>query len=291
MTVFTETWNAAFESAPADSDLIAQGASKIRQTRNATAERLDVEHYMAVTDGADQGIHKFLDGNTAARPASPKQGQIYLNTELSAIDFYDGAAWVSTNPIPSGTKMLFFDASAPVGWTIDTTHDDKIIRLDDTTGAGTGGTNAFAVAFGAALATTTDGATATGGTAPADTFSLSGSVSSHVLTTAESPAHEHKLFKNAESTSNPPTDNLAASDFALRGRDGTTNEDYQMAGTTGGSASLANSGTTGGGGGHVHADTFAISGGVSSHTHTIATHSHTVTIDPQFVNGIICTKD
>ena len=42
----------------------------------------------------------------------------------------------------SGTKMIFQQTTAPTGWTKDTTHDDKALRVVTGT-AGSGGTNAF----------------------------------------------------------------------------------------------------------------------------------------------------
>lgn len=43
----------------------------------------------------------------------------------------------------SGTKIPFFQASAPAGWTQDTTHNDKALRVVSSTGGGNGGTTAF----------------------------------------------------------------------------------------------------------------------------------------------------
>jgi len=55
---------------------------------------------------------------------------------------------------PSGTKMFFQQATAPTGWTIDATHDDKSIRLvDGGSGVTTGGTLAFSAAFAAGRST------------------------------------------------------------------------------------------------------------------------------------------
>ena len=47
----------------------------------------------------------------------------------------------------TGASLLYFGASAPVGWTKDTTHHNKAIRLVNTSGGGTGGTKAFTTAF------------------------------------------------------------------------------------------------------------------------------------------------
>lgn len=40
----------------------------------------------------------------------------------------------------SGTKIPFFQASAPTGWTQDTTHNDKALRVVSGSGGGSGGT-------------------------------------------------------------------------------------------------------------------------------------------------------
>lgn len=42
---------------------------------------------------------------------------------------------------PSGTKMVFFQASAPTGWTQDTTHNNKALRVVSGSGGGSGGTH------------------------------------------------------------------------------------------------------------------------------------------------------
>lgn len=49
---------------------------------------------------------------------------------------------------PTGTKMLFQQTAAPTGWTKDTTHNNKALRIVNGT-ASTGGTTAFTTVFGA----------------------------------------------------------------------------------------------------------------------------------------------
>jgi hypothetical protein len=75
--------------------------------------------------------------------------------------------------IPSGTVMLFVQAAAPTGWTKQTTHNDKALRLVSGTGAATGGSVAFTTAFASGTLTFTS--------------------DSHVLTTPEIPSHSHTL--------------------------------------------------------------------------------------------------
>jgi hypothetical protein len=49
--------------------------------------------------------------------------------------------------IPQTTTWTFFQASAPSGWTQNTTHNDKALRVVSGTGAGSGGSIAFTSAF------------------------------------------------------------------------------------------------------------------------------------------------
>ena len=71
---------------------------------------------------------------------------------------------------PTGTKMAFFQATAPLGWTQDVANNDAVLRVVSTAGAGTGGTGS--IATGVVMPTITN---------------------SHVLTLAEIPAHTHQF--------------------------------------------------------------------------------------------------
>jgi len=73
---------------------------------------------------------------------------------------------VDNNAFPSGTKMLFQQTSAPTGWTKDTTHNNKALRVTNGT-VGTGGNASFNTVFGL---------TAT---------------NNHTLTEAQMPSHSH----------------------------------------------------------------------------------------------------
>ena len=71
--------------------------------------------------------------------------------------------------VPSGTKQLFVQTAAPTGWTKDTTHNNKAMRVVSGT-AGSGGSDAFTTTFGSGKTT-----------------------ASHTLTEAEMPAHNHSV--------------------------------------------------------------------------------------------------
>lgn len=68
-------------------------------------------------------------------------------------------------PAAGVTKLPFFQAAAPVGWTQDTANTDAMLRVVSGTGGGTGGTDSPVTGL-----TVTD---------------------SHVLTIPEMPAHTH----------------------------------------------------------------------------------------------------
>lgn len=64
---------------------------------------------------------------------------------------------------PAGTKMVFAQASAPTGWVQDASHNDRMLRVVNTAGGGTGGS-----------------------------WGITGlTVGGHALTLAEMPAHDH----------------------------------------------------------------------------------------------------
>lgn len=84
---------------------------------------------------------------------------------------------ISPTPIiPSGTKMLFQQTAAPTGWTKDTTHNNKALRVVSGA-ASSGGTVAFTTAFASQ--------------------SVSGTVGDTTLTTAQIPSHTHAVYTGA----------------------------------------------------------------------------------------------
>jgi len=75
--------------------------------------------------------------------------------------------------MPSGTKALFQQTAAPTGWTKDTTHNNKALRVVSGT-ASSGGTVAFTTAFASQA--------------------VAGTVGDTTLTTDQIPAHTHTVY-------------------------------------------------------------------------------------------------
>jgi microcystin-dependent protein len=158
--------------------------------------------------------------------------------------------------IPSGTKMLFQQTTAPTGWTKQTDHNNKALRVVTGT-AGTGGTNSFTNAFNSSKTVS--------GTTGASSVTITGSTASHTLTVSQIPAHTHTIN---EGRTQGDGGNLYAS-----GDD-----------TTGTAFTTQTSSSTGGSTGHSH--NISLTSG--SHTHSF---SDTFNLDVQYVDLIIAQKD
>lgn len=92
------------------------------------------------------------------------------NARVSAYQRASGAALVAAaGDIPATSKMIFFQAAAPSGWTIDGTHNDKMMRVVSSSGGGSGGSLNFSTVFGY---TATSGHTLTTANLPVQNLSL-----------------------------------------------------------------------------------------------------------------------
>jgi len=78
--------------------------------------------------------------------------------------------------VPSGTKQIFVQSAAPTGWTKDTTHNDKAMRVVSGS-VSSGGSDAFTTTFGSGKTT-----------------------AAHTLTTDEMPAHTHSYSAGVSTT-------------------------------------------------------------------------------------------
>jgi hypothetical protein len=175
----------------------------------------------------------------------------------------DGAVTVaklaSNAVFASGTKMLFQQTTAPTGWTKDTTHNNKALRVVSGT-ASSGGTVAFTTAF--------DSQSVSGSISN----TVSGSTAGHTLSVSEMPSHNHSITSTARRDGGSPP----GGSFPHGSSFGT---DTTLA-TVGLTLSIDN---TGGGGSHSHgAGTLAVS---SAFTGT------SINMDVQYVDVIIAEKD
>lgn len=115
---YIDTWNAAFEAVPADTDAISNGADGIRDLKVAVRERMAKDHYMAIagTD-VDHGEHVqvTLRKSSAKPTAYADKGYVYTKIVGSAVELFyeneDGQEVQLTNagvinvPIASGAQV------------------------------------------------------------------------------------------------------------------------------------------------------------------------------------------
>lgn len=125
----------------------------------------------------------------------------------------------------AGTLMLFQQTAAPTGWTKETTHNNKALRIVSGT-AGSAGATAFTTVFGSGKVT-----------------------GNHTLTTSEMPSHDHTQRHFSGGSGGPSSAG-----------------DANSSPTTSGEPTTA---TRGGGG----------------------SHNHTLSLDLQYVDVIIASKD
>ena len=87
-----------------------------------------------------------------ASNATEAQFKTFLNDFRNYVSYMLGATGLPADSIvggiPSTTNMLFAQASAPTGWTKQTTHNDKSLRVVSGSGGGSGGVHAFSTVFG-----------------------------------------------------------------------------------------------------------------------------------------------
>jgi len=176
----------------------------------------------------------------------------------------DGSGLSGVDPFASGTKMVFYQASAPTGWTQDTASalGNAAMRVVTGTGGGTGGSDTFQTTFGSSRATESKSLPVSG--------SLSGTVGGTTLSTPTIASHSHVM--TVRNQANP-------------------NQNGSMSGVTGSSFSGSrnpsdNTANAGGGGSHSH----PFSGSLSSAS-TASSSFAVPAMDLKFANVIIAAKD
>lgn len=219
-----------------------------------------------------------VGGNLAVSGASTLNGTLAVsgagtftsNLAVSGTGTFTGAITMSgrlVDALPAGTKMLFQQSTAPVGWVKDATHNNKALRVVTGT-VGTGGSVDFTTAFSSKAVSGSIGNT----TATNQDAVAGGTVANHTLTLSQIPAHSHRYATNMYPT--------AGADYFQ----------HRFTGIAG-DASPAEYRTfeEGGGGAHNHGFTG------SSHNHNQNAHNHTfngtaINLAVQYVDVIICTK-
>jgi microcystin-dependent protein len=201
-------------------------------------------------------------------------------------------SWQNVEAFPSGTKMLFQQTTAPVGWTkvTDASVNNKALRVVTGTAA-SGGTQDFTAAFATGRTTSSNG-----------DHSHTITVNNHTLTTAQIPAHSHTFSGSTSSNgSHTHTVNLKTPSSGQFGNVIVFEEgaftDFTSGFFGGINYSIVNSPLTAGGN-HTHtfSGTTSSIGSGGAHNHTASSnstgaHTHTLNLDVAYIDLIIATKN
>ena len=260
---------------PTSSDNLSQGDDHIRLLKS-TLKTTFPNVSGAVT--ADHTELNKLDGLTASTAqlnyvtgvTSAIQTQLDAKANLGTSNTFTGNQAITGNltvsgtisgggvgAFPSGTRLLFQQTSAPTGWTKDTTHNNKALRIVNGT-VGSGGTVAFTTAFASQAVSGTVGNTTATGT-------VSGTVGDTTLTINQIPAHSHDYVQR----------NLTGGATAT--------------GSTSVLGSTTTVQTTSVGGGLPHTHTFSGSFTGTAHNHPFT--GTAIDLAVQYVDVIIAQKD
>jgi len=216
--------------------------------------------------------------------------------------------------VPSGATMLFYQSSAPTGWTQVTSQNNKALRVVSGSGGGTGGSSAFTSAFAGSRSISVSGSGSSSGTTGSsvsgntgsdggESVSISGSVSGNCSGT-------QIMYQNTTNAALSVAQ-LASHSHPYHAPLGTSGGSYGIQDTgNAGSSGTPNVGSTGSGDPHTHAvimyyingsnfthagsDTVNISGSdtvnISGSDTVSISGSDTVNTAVQYVDVIICTK-
>jgi len=164
---------------------------------------------LAVADGgtgvSSATAYAVLCGGTTSTGAFQSvagvgsSGQVLTSNGAGALPSFQT---INVQPFGSGTLMLFQQTAAPTGWTKQTTHDNKALRVVSGS-ASSGGSVGFTTAFASQTPAGTVSVSVSAGTLGVSTGSLAvanataggslsgGSVGSTTLALSQIPSHNH----------------------------------------------------------------------------------------------------
>jgi microcystin-dependent protein len=119
MTSFNDVWDGSYETEPAGSVAANTLDTVIQGLKVDIRQRVDVEHHMDLSTGAEDGVHKFPAKTETTRDqiATPLGGQLVVRSDTRSIDIYDGSNWIEFQAFrPGDMKMAAYDDSAYPGW-------------------------------------------------------------------------------------------------------------------------------------------------------------------------------
>ncbi len=215
-----------------------------------------------------------------------------MSTQLvsTGVQFPDGTTQTTkaAGEFSSGVVMVFYQASAPTGWTKSTTNNNKALKVVSGSGGGSGGTHGLSSPPSTSHTHTGASHTHSGPnhrhSTPNHSHSHSLSAGSHTLSTSQMPSHKHYHAKTFWGSGDGSTNYWANSARFGGGSNG--NFVSSAGGSSSHSHSLSGSITSGGGSNSGYASGTTGSGGTGT-----TSSSGGTAFAPQYVDVIVCSKD
>jgi hypothetical protein len=200
-----------------------------------------------------------IGGHNVVMKSGSASETVYAGS--SALVAFDGTNSIKLDGFAPGTRLVFQQTAAPIGWTKDTTNNDKALRITNGT-VGSGGSVSFETAFASQTPTGTVGVTVDG----------------HALSVSEMPTHSHFTFSELRSAATITQANLNTSFAPFQQHRGQGSDWAYMMANSNDTADVGKSSET---------------GGNATHTHTASgTFTGTaIDLDVQYIDVIVATKD
>ena len=200
-----------------------------------------------------------------------------MSTSLTSagINFPDNTT-TTTNLLPSGTRLVFHNSSAPTGWTRDTSINDTALRVVSGS-TGSGGSTGFTSALGSPSVSGSVSLSGEPGSGNLST-SISGNVNigSTTLSTSQMPSHSHSF--------------PVADGFQFYANTNAITTSSQVSDTSG-----VGTNSTGGSGSHNHNAGHNLSGSISGSpdrgTLSASLSSASTSINVKYQDVILAQKD
>jgi len=136
---FTHDWDDSYESEFSNDNYGHEIDDKVNKLINMIRERMEVDHEWK--NEQQDGKHKKLTLVKQTSIGTPDTGEakiglLEINSVLQAVIKNPDADELRLIMLPSGTKMYFYENTAPLGWTIDSSCADALLAVK-------GGSNAY----------------------------------------------------------------------------------------------------------------------------------------------------